>query len=337
MTTQPALPQSSVSRSEIGVSPTTTTNLAALASENEMHSQPSAPEADINTAAGLATPEPINDTPCTGGASPVDGTLRDRHSASGLDGGSEVLDRGSQTDPLIEALAKKRGIRPETLIANGIQPHKQGGASDGFILPYWHIDEQGDRIPTQDPPGKQYCRVRRGETMASDQKYTQARGTQPHIYTPFGLEDLMQENPFRDRDGVQRLLIQEGEMKALSVVEAGFPSVGLGGITSFTDGHGALHPELRTAIWGSGIEEVVFIGDTDAAINARFAQAACTMAWQIRQAGLNCKLRAVTLPFSGHPACKGIDDWRRHLLNDSMFEQELMDLIGTAVEVEGAL
>ena len=45
------------------------------------------------------------------------------------------------------------------------------------------------------------------------------------IYTPFGLEDLMQENPFRDRDGVQRLLVQEGEMKALSVVSVDFPFV----------------------------------------------------------------------------------------------------------------
>lgn len=268
---------------------------------------------------------------------PIDEALRDIYSAGGLVGLSEGPERGSQTDPLIEALAKKRGLRPETLIKNGIQPYKEDGAADGFVLPYWQIDGQGERVPTQDPPGKQYCRIRLGETMASDHKYTQARGTRPHIYTPSGVEDLLGENPFRQMDGVQRLLIQEGEMKALSVAEAGFPSVGLGGITSFTDGQGALHPELRTAIWVGGIEEVVFLGDTDAAINARFAQAACTMAWQIREAGLKCRLRVVTLPFSGHPHCKGVDDWRQHLNDDSKFEQELLDLIATAVEVEGAL
>jgi len=283
------------------------------------------------------TPTSSSISQCTGTFDPIDAVVQNFLRIGKSDTDAASPDPAPRGDRHIRALAKKRGIRAATLLDNGIQARLENGVDDGFILPYWHLDEHGERVRTEDPPGKQYCRTRLSEEIAGDHKYTQARGTRPHIYTPFGVEDLLGENPFRDLDGVLRLLIQEGEMKALSVVETGFPSVGLGGITSFTDGQGALHPELATTIRVGGVEEVVFIGDTDAAINARFAQAACTMARQIREAGLKCRLRVVTLPFSGHPHCKGVDDWRQHLNDDCEFRQQLMSLIDTSIEVEGSL
>ena len=246
-------------------------------------------------------------------------------------------DQETPIDQLIKALAEKRGLLPASLVANGVRPDKSFGGEDGFALPYFQINGAGERVSTEDPPGKQYLRTRLPEKLSGDRKYTQERGTHPHIYTPFGVEDLLgHENPFRYLDGVQRLLIQEGEIKSLSVVEAGFPSVGLGGITSFTDGMGSLHQELITILLAFLVEEVVFIGDTDAAINPQFAKAACNMARQIGEAGLRCDLKVVTMPFSGHPACKGIDDRRKQLGDEGKFQEELLALIASAIKVEGA-
>ncbi len=317
------------------------------ASEADPHDR----DIDFVLNGGQATPESRSNRPNAEALDYTDAVSRDllpegvrgQEPESPQQQGFEIPAPGSQEqeesiDPFIKALAGKRGLFPATLVANGVMPDKSFGVEGGFVLPYWHFNNEGERVPTQDPPGKQYCRIRLPEKLAGDHKYTQGRGSHPHIYTPHGVEDLLGDNnPFRDIDGVQRLLVQEGEMKALSVVEAGFPSVGLGGITSFTDGMGALHPELQTTLWYFGIEEVVFIGDTDAAINPQFAKAACTMSRQIGEAGLHCDLKVVTMPFSGHPVCKGIDDWRKQLGDDGKFREELLKLIATAIQVEGAL
>lgn len=283
-------------------------------------------------------PKLSGDTVTATPAAPIEPAIQEVLSSGMFDNANVSTDPEIHIDPLIEAIAETRGIRSETLIENRIRPYREDGATGGFLIPYWYLDPMGNRRVTEDPPGKHYCRRRHGDRTHCDHKYSQEKGTGPHIYTPVGVEDLLLgESPFRTHDNVQRLLIQEGEMKALSVVEAGFPSVGLGGITCYMDKQGALHPELTSIIWAGGVEEVIFIGDTDAAINARFAQAACSIANLIKLAGLNCVLRVFTMPFSGHPKCKGIDDWRRELNDDCRFSEELLKLVDEAIKVEASL
>ena len=87
--------------------------------------------------------------------------------------------------------------------------------------------------------GKPYGRLRLDKPRGS-KKYHQAFGTGVHVYLPPGLEDL--------RTGGDVPCV-EGEFKAMSLTEAGFPAIGVSGFFGFAQKGGeALLPELAALI-----------------------------------------------------------------------------------------
>ena len=75
----------------------------------------------------------------------------------------------------------------------------------------------------------------------------------------------------------QRLWVTEGEFKALSMWEAGNPTIGLPGLHCYTrDGNGnpQILPALFDAIRFVQPSEIVFIGDADTVLNIQYYRSA---------------------------------------------------------------
>src|SRR5262249_38081091 len=109
-----------------------------------------------------------------------------------------------------------------------------GLEADGLWLPYRTME--GEAIVDS---GKAYGRLRLGVPEGS-RKYHQAFGTAVHAYLPPGLENIA---PGGD------LALIEGEFKSLSLMEAGFPAIGISGFFGGMEKGGAeLVPELREAM-----------------------------------------------------------------------------------------
>jgi hypothetical protein len=101
--------------------------------------------------------------------------------------------------------------------------------------------------------------------------------------------------------------VVEGEFKAMALVEAGFPSVGIGGITASCPkndvGDPVLLPALVALIAEVQPSMIAFIGDSDTALNADFAREAVKLA---QLAGVSVSLPRTPLDAPG----KGPDDLR---------------------------
>lgn len=102
---------------------------------------------------------------------------------------------------------------------------------DAMMIPYCDLDGK----PVADG-GNPYFRLRfHGEGLEAHdgkrQRYAQSPGSDPHVYIPPGLSDAFRKFPV--------LVFTEGELKALSATAHGIPTVGLGGIQSWSD------PEAR--------------------------------------------------------------------------------------------
>ena len=151
---------------------------------------------------------------------------------------------------------------------------------DAFEIPYRTLDGK----PVLDG-GNPYFRLRfHGEGLETHdgkhQRYTQLPNTGPHVYIPPGLSEALQKFP--------ALAVTEGELKALSATACGIPTVGLGGIQSWSDpearfwekqGAAAnglpiprldhespIHPELSAVIEAAkraGIKKILVLGDSD--------------------------------------------------------------------------
>ena len=67
-------------------------------------------------------------------------------------------------------------------------------------------------------------------------KYAQREGSGVHVYFPKGLP----------RDCGEAYLI-EGEFKALSLTESGFPAIGISGFWGWQE-NGRVHPDLEQAL-----------------------------------------------------------------------------------------
>ena len=73
------------------------------------------------------------------------------------------------------------------------------------------------------------------------------------------------------------LIIVEGEFKAMSLCEAGFRAVGIGGITSAMTG-GKLIPDLAKIICRYNPDTILFLGDSDTCFNFDFSREAAKLA-----------------------------------------------------------
>jgi len=120
---------------------------------------------------------------------------------------------------------KRPGISQEMLVRAGVREVNEeqsqaavGFAAPGLLIPY--ITRKGDPIKVD---GRTFARIRLNEPKGSA-KYLSPAKSGCHIYEPPGLTPLLVAGC--------TLILTEGEFKSMALVEAGFPCVGIGGITS---------------------------------------------------------------------------------------------------------
>lgn len=161
------------------------------------------------------------------------------------------------------------GIKPETLKALGVRHVSAeeamalvGTANSGVYIPY--------------PSVKDYGRLRLHEPEP-DKKYHQRAKTPPHTYVPKDIALVGGD-----------LLAVEGEFKAISLGEAGFPAIGLSGFYSWRI---AVDKKARIFKIEAGFQDavnrlkpkrIVFIGDSDTATNFQFSDAVVSMVQMLK-------------------------------------------------------
>lgn len=168
------------------------------------------------------------------------------------------------------------GISASTLAAAGIRHVTAnearsliGYAASGLLLPY--VSRKGGAVMVN---GQPFHRLRLDNPMASA-KYLSPPDSGCQLYEPPGLNNLLRPG------GV--LGVVEGEFKAISLVEAGFPCVGIGGITSACPrnketGEPELLPALASIISEMMPSKIAFIGDADTSLIYAFSHEAVKVA-----------------------------------------------------------
>ncbi len=192
------------------------------------------------------------------------------------------------------------GISPELLAEAGVREVSAvearelvGFAAEGVAIPYRTVSGEPVKVD-----GRPFHRLRL-RTPTASAKYLSPAGSGCQAYFPPRLRALLVPGCV--------LGIVEGEFKALSLVEAGFPCVGVGGISSVCPRNGSGEPELLQEL-ARVIDEVrpsrlAFVGDSDTALIPDFAREAVKLA---RLAGVPVVLPRIQLDSPG----KGPDDLR---------------------------
>lgn len=228
----------------------------------------------------------------------------------------------TQTQNCIMSL--RPGISDETITRLGIRRVTDveakvltGVAKSGIYIPFKGVMCFGGA----------YGRLRL-DSPIGDMKYHQRKGSKVHNYIQEGLT-------LHNGD----LILIEGEFKAISLTEAGFPAVGTSGLHSWgkkvkriaglpledrdetdvidkkTAKSGAnteeiflvLHREIQALITKLSPQRVIYVGDPDTALNLSFGDAMSKFANL-----LPCPLALVRIPYDA-PHGKGVDDIRESM------------------------
>ena len=194
------------------------------------------------------------------------------------------------------------------------------------------------RIPYRDLDEKpiSYVRYRLNEPFPK-MKYFQQKGSVPHAYVPVGLKAMNRQEHAIVAEGESMamtaqdfLIVVEGERKAIALVEAGYPAVGIGGFYGFAPkGGGVLVPELIAAIDYFKPKKIYFLGDSDTGHNYQFSDAAIKFRKLISKGEL--LLPRIAWDSKG----KGVDDIRAIL--GSGFNAYFDKLLLNAVKVDDAM
>ena len=189
--------------------------------------------------------------------------------------------------PAALAAAKIREVEPaEAFAATGYR-------EPGILIPYFNA--AGSALNVNN---KEYARLRLSNP-SSGAKYLSPASSGCQLYIPIGLRALLVSG--------SALGIVEGEFKAIALIEAGFPCVGIGGISSACPRNEAGAPELLPALAHLITEirpvRIMFIGDSDTSLIADFSREAVKLA---KLAGVPVALPRIPL---GSPG-KGPDDLR---------------------------
>lgn len=189
--------------------------------------------------------------------------------------------------PAALAAAKIREVEPaEAFAATGYR-------EPGILIPYFNA--AGSPLNVNN---KEFARLRLSNP-SSGAKYLSPASSGCQLYIPIGLRALLVPG--------SALGIVEGEFKAIALIEAGFPCVGIGGITSACPRNEAGVPELLPALAHLIAEArpvgIMFIGDSDTSLIADFSREALKLA---TLAGVPVVLPRIPLDAPG----KGPDDLR---------------------------
>lgn len=213
------------------------------------------------------------------------------------------------------------GVQTATLIENGI--HLPTAAEigeffdtkwpEGFIIPYHNAI--GTKIFDN---GKPYARLRLSNPRDGT-KYLQSKGSKPHIYIPKGLSGL----------NTDELVVVEGEIKALSLVEEGIAAVGIGGFYGLASKK-VLIPEVKDLLISLSVKKVYFLGDNDTSVNSQFSDAALVYSKLLHSVNPTSPI-SIYLPRIPLDKPKGIDDVKGKL--GSAFRAFWDSIIKTAVHV----
>lgn len=196
---------------------------------------------------------------------------------------------------------QRPGVSPEMLAAAGVhhvEPYEAfaavGYREAGLLIPYRTI--AGAALEVSE---RAFARLRLTSPRPEGAKYLSPAKSGCQAYFPPGLRKLLPPGCV--------LGIVEGEFKALALVEAGFPCVGIGGISSAcprdADGEPALLPALARLIAEVRPVALAFIGDADTALIPEFSREALKLA---KLADVPVKLPRIPFNAPG----KGADDLR---------------------------
>jgi DNA polymerase I-like protein with 3'-5' exonuclease and polymerase domains len=204
------------------------------------------------------------------------------------------------SDPFLQ----RPGISSEFLRAAGVE--------------YVTEPEPQLRIPYFDITGKPsgHWRTRLQRIRPTGQKYDQPAGSKSEVY--------LSHIPLSQ--GLL-LFITEGEFKCMSLVESGFPAIGLPGLHCYvrdTNDQPQLLPAIHQAVELVRPAELCFIGDSDTATNLEYYRSAGMLSQCFRQ----IQLKLIQLPLGGP---KGIDDLRDQL--DGQFPVWLAEAKAKALTV----
>ncbi len=262
-----------------------------------------------------------------GGGNGVPNSEQISNSPAANYGGPIKAPETSSAGSAVEAVARP-GISQATLAAAGVRYVTEdeskrliGHCVEGLLIPYFDIDG----LPLIGKHGAPYYRVRLANPTGSA-KYLSPRGTGCELYVPPGLRELLTEGCL--------LGVVEGEFKALSLTEAGFPCVGIGGISSVAprneDSHPELLPALQEIILAKQPARLAFIGDSDTALIPDFSRECLKLA---KCSGVPVVAPRIPINAPG----KGPDDLRQHWGEEFQFRwQSILDAAepitpGTAV------
>lgn len=208
---------------------------------------------------------------------------------------------------------ERSGLNTRTIVAAGIKDETTDNETAlrldklhvrGFVLPYFGLDRQ---------PLKFYrVKVLQSLNGAKPPKYLQPKAAGNHLYLPPGLHEI---DPKWSSNVDLPLFITEGEKKALAAVQAGLPTIAVGGVFSWRthihtferglvrveekpssrivhlDDRGEkayrteVASELEAIEWGG--REVVLIFDSDATTNTEVQRAAFELSNWLGERGAN--------------------------------------------------
>ena len=182
-------------------------------------------------------------------------------------------------------------------------------AEPALALAYHQPNGEWLRLPNGEP----FARIRRlgpaapqaGFTKHKHAKYLQPPKTGIHAYLPkaggVDWQEVMADPSYG-------LIITEGEAKGLVATLAGFPTLALGGVWSFSTAGGALLDELKAFNWNG--RDVFITFDSDAADNPQVVAAEARLVYELQaQAGARCSV--VRLPAQDDGSKMGLDDFLR--------------------------
>lgn len=188
---------------------------------------------------------------------------------------------------LVPATTKQRGFSRDPRLALEIPYHDAQGKPIGF-----------SRVRFLDKaPGF-------GAFAQKGQRYSQQKDSGVHVYFPRSQPwSFLSQDPNARSPG--DVLITEGELKAAAGCQAGFPTLGLGGVWSFRDRASLFLPALDALVWQDRRVYIVYDSDVRAKLPVR--QALLALSEQLHQRG--ARPYEVILEAQDDGQKQGLDDF----------------------------